>query len=315
MKLFVFGDSYVDTGNYFTSPSYKLPYGITFPGKPSGRFSDGRVLTDYVASFLNIKSPRPYSLKKSSELQYGMNFAYGGTGVFHTLIDGPNMTVQIDTFEKLIQQNVYTKPDLQSSISLVSAAGNDYLKFFVKNGRSTKGVSKFTASLVKQLSLNLKRIQSLGINKIAIVLLEPIGCLPIATENTSYEKCNGTLNTVAMNHNHLLLQAVEELNKEIGKSVFVTLDLFNSFLSTIASMQRNHEANSTLMNPLQPCCVGVSSSYYCGSVDEKGAKKYSVCDKPGLSFYWNNFHPSQNGWHAVYKRVQSSLRKIEDKNL
>lgn len=96
---------------------------------------------------------------------------------------------------------------------------------------------------MKQLSLNLKRIQSLGINKIAIVLLEPIGCLPIATENTSYEKCNGTLNTVAMNHNHLLLQAVEELNKEIGKSVFVTLDLFNSFLSTIASMQRNHEGN------------------------------------------------------------------------
>jgi len=77
-------------------------------------------------------------LKNSSELQYGLNFAYGGTGVFHTLIDGPNMTIQIDTFEKLIQQNVYTKSDLQSSIALVSAAGNDYLNFFAKNGKSTK---------------------------------------------------------------------------------------------------------------------------------------------------------------------------------
>jgi len=51
LKLFVFGDSYVDTGNYLNSPSYKPPYGMTFPGKPSGRFSDGRILTDYVGKF------------------------------------------------------------------------------------------------------------------------------------------------------------------------------------------------------------------------------------------------------------------------
>ncbi|KAE9619287.1 putative carboxylesterase [Lupinus albus] len=51
-KLFVFGDSYVDTGNYLNSPSYKPPYGITYPGYPSGRFSNGRVLTDYLGNFL-----------------------------------------------------------------------------------------------------------------------------------------------------------------------------------------------------------------------------------------------------------------------
>lgn len=50
LKLFVFGDSYVDTGNFLNSPSYKPPYGITFPHQPSGRFSDGRVLTDYIGN-------------------------------------------------------------------------------------------------------------------------------------------------------------------------------------------------------------------------------------------------------------------------
>ena len=51
-KLFVFGDSYADTGNVQKSvgSSWKEPYGITFPGKPAGRFSDGRVLTDYVGN-------------------------------------------------------------------------------------------------------------------------------------------------------------------------------------------------------------------------------------------------------------------------
>ncbi|XP_022925975.1 GDSL esterase/lipase At5g03610-like [Cucurbita moschata] len=48
-KLFVFGDSYTDTGNILfpISPGLQFPYGITFPGKPIGRFSDGRVLTDF----------------------------------------------------------------------------------------------------------------------------------------------------------------------------------------------------------------------------------------------------------------------------
>lgn len=49
-KLFVFGDSYADTGNIRKglANSWKDPYGVTFPGKPAGRFSDGRVLTDYI---------------------------------------------------------------------------------------------------------------------------------------------------------------------------------------------------------------------------------------------------------------------------
>lgn len=59
-KLFVFGDSYVDTGNTrIDQPgSWKNPYGITFPGKPAGRFSDGRVLTDYIgkSSSLSLSS-------------------------------------------------------------------------------------------------------------------------------------------------------------------------------------------------------------------------------------------------------------------
>lgn len=48
-KLFVFGDSYVDTGNRGRQATpWKKPYGITFPGKPTGRYSDGLVFTDYI---------------------------------------------------------------------------------------------------------------------------------------------------------------------------------------------------------------------------------------------------------------------------
>lgn len=68
------------------------------------------------------------------------------------------------------------------------------------------------------------------------------------------------------------------------------------------------------MNPLQPCCMGESRDYSCGSVDGKGAKRYSVCEKPELSFFWETVHPSQNGWFAVYMTLQSSLGQLLDNN-
>ncbi|KAK7268404.1 hypothetical protein RIF29_21102 [Crotalaria pallida] len=313
VKLFIFGDSYVDTGNFLNSGAYKPPSGITFPGTPAGRLSDGRILTDYIASFLKIDSPVPYALRNYSSLQYGMNFAHGGTGIFNTLVDGPNMTVQIDSFETLIQQNVYTKPDLESSVALVNAAGNDYATYTTKNG-SIQDIPVFTESLIKQMTLNLRRIHSLGVRKIAVGLLQPLGCLPLATQVSSYDKCIDFFNVISQNHSQMLLQTVQELNQEIGKSVFVTLDLYKSFLSTIETMQKKRAENSTLMNPLQPCCAGVSAEYNCGSVDEIGEKKYIVCEKPELSFFWDTVHLCQNGWYEVSMMLQSSLGQLSEKN-
>jgi len=68
--------------------------------------------------------------------------------------------------------------------------------------------------------------------------------------------------------------------------------------------------NSTLMNPLKACCVGDGLKNNCGSVDDKGEKKYSVCEKPELSFFWDGVHPSQNGWQAIYTLLQSSFGQL-----
>jgi len=83
------------------------------------------------ASYLHIRSPVPYEQRNSraTELQFGMNFAYGGTGVFDTDVQQPNLTSQIDFFRDIIAAKVYTKTDLLFSIAFVSIAGNDYANF------------------------------------------------------------------------------------------------------------------------------------------------------------------------------------------
>ncbi|KAA8539153.1 hypothetical protein F0562_025845 [Nyssa sinensis] len=312
MKLFVFGDSYADTGNCPKSfaVSWKEPFGITFPGKPAGRFSNGRVLTDYIASFFGIRSPLAYEGRNFGEKMEGegMNFAYGGTGVFNTLVKEPNMTTQINFFEQLLEEKVYTKHDLNTSIALVSVGGNDYATYMAQNG-SLEGLPAFTTSVINQLALNLKRIHGLGVRKIAVTAMEPMGCLPAFTASSSYQNCSGTKNTITKFHNQILQQTVHKLNNESRDSVFIILDLYKAFMSAFKK-QENHPGSSKFENPLKPCCVGVTRGYSCGSVDESGAKKYTVCNKPELSFFWDAIHPSQQGWHRVYSALRSSLHHL-----
>ncbi|XP_043708985.1 GDSL esterase/lipase At5g03610-like [Telopea speciosissima] len=65
---------------------------------------------------------------------------------------------------------------IASSVALVSLAGNDYGAYNARNG-SAQGLRAFIASVVNQLALNLKRIHDMGVKKIAVIALEPLGCL------------------------------------------------------------------------------------------------------------------------------------------
>ncbi|KAJ4867988.1 GDSL esterase/lipase [Raphanus sativus] len=63
--ILIFGDSSVDTGNnnYLADANFKanhIPYGVDLPGKAaSGRFSNGKLYCDIVASKLHIKELVP----------------------------------------------------------------------------------------------------------------------------------------------------------------------------------------------------------------------------------------------------------------
>ncbi|KAF5729418.1 GDSL esterase/lipase [Tripterygium wilfordii] len=308
LKLFVFGDSYADTGNQKKSAlSWNKPYGTTFPGKPAGRFSDGHILTDYIASFMGIETPLAYVLRKyktHSDLRRGMNFAYGGSGVFNTVYQAPNMSTQIDFFQQLVENNFYTKSELRSSIALVSLAGNDYTTFIVRNAdKSKEATNAFTRSIIEQLTKNLKRIAGLGVRKIMVTGSQPLGCLPVSTAISGFKSCNETNNEYAIFHNLLLREEVYKMNIERRRVVFGILDLYDAFMSAFKSVSHPE-------NPLKPCCVGVNGNNSCGSVDEKGEAMYVVCNDPKSSMFWDTYHPTQNGWHSVYMALQPQLHKL-----
>ncbi|KAK4834074.1 hypothetical protein QYF36_016376 [Acer negundo] len=306
-KLFVFGDSYTDTGNTGKAFSYswKIPYGWSFPGKPDGRFSDGLVLTDFFAEYLGIKSPIPYKFRRigGKHLGHGMSFAYGGAGVFNTWFPLPNMTRQINFFQQVLKKDrVYSKRDLNSSVALVSLCGNDYFVYILRNGDPIQGWKSHITYVVNQLSLNLKRIHGLGVKKVAVTLMQPIGCLPMNSIHYSFQKCNETQNSYVTFHNHLLLQAVAKLNKQTKDSPFVILDLNRAFKTVFAN-----KGSSKFVDILKPCCLGIRPEFPCGYVDPKGVKKYTICENPESTFFWDFGHPTQAAWHAVYLALRQQF--------
>jgi len=98
------------------------------------------------AKYLKVKSPIPYRYRKlmPQHVKYGMNFAFGGTGVFNTFVPLPNMTTQIDFLQQLIKDKVYTALDLTKSVALVSVAGNDYSHFILTNGSEVNKFMQFS---------------------------------------------------------------------------------------------------------------------------------------------------------------------------
>ncbi|XP_010490847.1 PREDICTED: GDSL esterase/lipase At5g03610 [Camelina sativa] len=309
-KLFVFGNSNVDTGNLpkNLSEAWSVPYGITYPGTPSGRYCDGRVSTDYLAKFLRIKSPIPYKQKDHAgheQLQYGMNFAYGGTGVFDTVyIKGLDMTHQISVFEKLIG-DIYSPSDLSSSVALVSIAGNDYFTHISDNGYDLS-IFQFVRRVINQIEVNLKRIHALGVKKVAVPSLQPLGCLPMYTRGFSYQKCNDVINALTIVHNNALQRVVARLNKETKQSPFIYLDYYKAFLAVLNNKGENPGITNFKI-PYEPCCGGKG---YCGTLDENGGKNYTLCEDRSSAFFWDEFHPTQEGWKAVYWVLTNDLKAL-----
>ncbi|KAJ6322535.1 hypothetical protein OIU77_012388 [Salix suchowensis] len=84
--ILVFGDSTVDSGNNNEIDTlFKAnfrPYGIDYHGHtPTGRFSDGRLIPDFLASILKIKHSVPPFLKPNlsdHEIVTGVSFASSG---------------------------------------------------------------------------------------------------------------------------------------------------------------------------------------------------------------------------------------------
>eukprot|EP00253_Pinus_taeda_P008247 PITA_08247 len=237
--------------------------------------------------------------------------------MFNTSNGLPNLTAQINLLEQVVVGGVYSVQDLESYLVLVSVAGNDYSSYLQNHGY--EGVDSFVPKLIKQLSADLELLYKMGIRKVTVTALEPLGYLPYITIEYFYNYCNETENGVALLHNGLLQEVVDGINKNLAGVKMVVMDQYGAFMPILSGTQQHGHSLFLVFPPfvlcnnlekslclgkllsaggftepiLKPCCTDDLSSDHCGSVDNEGNALYNLCTDPTIAFFWDILHPTQ----------------------
>ncbi|XP_021833180.1 GDSL esterase/lipase 1-like [Prunus avium] len=145
--MFIFGDSVFDVGNnnYMNSTtSFQaifFPYGETFFSYPTGRFSDGRLIPDFIAEYAKLPYSPPFLQPGLNNYTYGVNFASAGAGSLAETHQGYviDLKTQLCQFKKVVKQlrhklgHAEAKTFLSKAVYLISIGNNDYFAPFTSN--------------------------------------------------------------------------------------------------------------------------------------------------------------------------------------
>ncbi|KAI5386759.1 hypothetical protein KIW84_073057 [Lathyrus oleraceus] len=180
--IYVFGDSTVDPGNnnYVNTPfkSDFPPYGRDFPNQsPTGRFTNGKLGTDFIASYLGLKELVPPYLDPNlsdEELITGVSFASAGSGfdpLTPTLTNVVPISKQLEYFKqyknrlesKLGKQ--VTENHMNNAIFIISAGTNDFVVnyFMMPIRRRSYNVADYGHFLLQHVKDFMQVINSLRI--------------------------------------------------------------------------------------------------------------------------------------------------------
>ncbi|XP_059076597.1 GDSL esterase/lipase At5g03610-like [Cryptomeria japonica] len=288
--LFVFGDSYADTGNrnpynQTVNESWRRPYGSTWPGYPAGRYSSGKVQTD------SYELLRSHGCKATAKkIRRGVNFAVGGSGIFQA---NGFITVaqQVKQFKKVIgQSHEFDSQKLSQSVVLISLVGNDYLAFLDSRNGSIEGVTDLVKPVVSGIIDAVKELYESGLRNFAVSNIVHFGCGP----QIGRTSCDSNYDEILALHTKLMREGVEILKSDLKELSIIISDLMSAVNHIFAS-----PAQFGFVDLFVPCCAAKGRVDMCGEVDRVGRALYEVCFNVDEKFLWDLGHPTQREWHAI----------------
>ncbi|KAL6222243.1 hypothetical protein ACLB2K_005635 [Fragaria x ananassa] len=309
--VFAFGDSIFDTGNsdYIISlaKSNFPPYGRDFVGgKPTGRFCNGKLPSDFVAEKYGVKKILPAYLDPNLQLQdllTGVCFASAGSGydpLTPKLLSVLSLPDQLGMFRKYKSKisaavgNERTATILSKSISFVSMGSNDFaINYFSTPLRSPHyDIPAYTDLMIQSASTFLQELHALGARVIGILSVPPIGCLPaLRTLNGGIEKaCYETANQAAILFNSKLSHLINSLNERLPEAHFLYIENYSPLLSL-------------LQNPAQygfkvvdKGCCGTGNLEF-GPLCNKASP--GTCTDVSKYLFWDSFHPTEKAYRIL----------------
>ncbi|KAK4794911.1 hypothetical protein SAY86_012905 [Trapa natans] len=322
--IIVFGDSTVDTGNNnhisTVVKSNFLPYGRDFNGgKATGRFSNGRMPSDFISAEFGIKPEIPAYLDPAfniTDFSTGVCFASSGSGYDNAtsdLLSVIPLWKQMEYYKKYQEElRAYMGREraddvIVEALYLISLGTNDFLAnyYLVRERSRDYSIEDYQNFLVGIAMSFVTELHRLGARKIAIGGLPPMGCLPLerARNLMKGSRCVDEYNRVAMEFNGKLEDMVEKLTKELGG---IRLVLFNPY-DALNDIIQNPEAYG-FVNSVKGCCG--TGFFEIGYLCNKNSPL--TCPDASKFVFWDAFHLTEktNGMvaHHIVKNYLSGFQ-------
>ncbi|KAB2081923.1 hypothetical protein ERO13_A05G157400v2 [Gossypium hirsutum] len=313
---FVFGDSTVDPGNNnYVKTLFRgnfPPYGKDFRDHvPTGRFTNGKLSTDLIVSYVGIKEYLPPYLDPNlsiEELMTGVSFASAGSGFdpltpqISSVISLPKQLEYFKEYKKRLQSaigNRRTEAIIKEAVFLISCGTNDFVVnyFTLPIRRKSYTVSAYQQFVLQSFKQVLQDLWDEGARRIAVTGLPPMGCLPavitLYSKNAILERgCIENLSQVGMEYNQMLQN---ELNSMQGRLAHLDakityVDIFTPLIDMIQGLGKHD------FDEVSHGCCG-SGYLEAGFLCNPGS---FVCNDASKYVFFDSIHPTEKTYINLF---------------
>ncbi|KAH7670731.1 GDSL lipase/esterase protein [Dioscorea alata] len=304
--MFVFGDSLVDDGNnnYLASiaKANYYPYGIDFFQGPTGRFSNGKTVIDFLCELLGLPYIPAYTTPglNGTRLINGVNYASAAAGILEEtglyLGDRFSLDQQVLNFENNLNDLRQVIGDagnftqyLVRSIAVMVLGSNDYINNYLLPSlyRSSYiyNTQEYANLLLNHYTRQLLALHSVGLRKFLLAGIGPLGCIPNqrATGFAPPDRCVSQVNAMVGLFNVGLRNLVQQLNTNHPGAVFVYGNTYGA-LGDLLNNPRNYG-----FSVVDRACCGLGrdrAQITCVPIS-------TPCSNRREYVFWDAFHPTE----------------------
>ncbi|KAH6756223.1 hypothetical protein C2S53_004322 [Perilla frutescens var. hirtella] len=329
-SLYQLGDSLSDTGNLVrilpvgpTLPSARPPYGETFPGRPTGRWSDGKLIIDFMAIAFGLPLLNP-NLDRNASFRNGVNFAVAGATALNSsffasrgIIVPPyvgSLCLQLASFRTYLASICSTPQEcadnLERALVLVGEIGGNDINYALQQGKSLDEIQAYVPFINQAISHATREIIRAGASRVVVPGNFPIGCFPFtlsafaSNDSTAYDElgCLKSLNNLVLYQNNNLQVALNALRREFPDIAIIYADYYNVVRSIIRLAPVFGFDRTTLLKP----CYRISQ-FIRQSPGFGGDPSVPVCPNPHRYIHWDGLHLTQEAYGRISQIVVDDI--------
>ncbi|KAL8550580.1 hypothetical protein ACS0TY_009128 [Phlomoides rotata] len=326
--IFNLGDSNSDTGGLAAAfGQLPPPFGETFFHAPAGRYSDGRLMIDFMAESLGLPYLSAFLDSVGSNFSHGANFATSGstikplnTDLGYSPFSLDVQRVQYSDFVRRSQivrqqevfRDLYPDEDYFTRALYTFDIGQNDLTAGYDLNMTTEEVKALVPDVLDNFSNVIKLLYSQGARSFWIHNTGPVGCLSylmnafIETEKrVDQYGCLIPYNEVSQHFNLGLKEMVVQLRSELPEAAITYVDVYSVKYTLISQAKK-----LGFEDPFQACCgrggrFNYNRFFRCGSKGIVNGTEVVAesCEDPSVRINWDGIHFTEAASKWIFDRI------------